>query len=388
MFHLTGGRPAFQVWSFCGRCSRIQIRHTSFRKPKAPTSKTHNTSSASAPPKQNMKSISRQELPKMLKPLTAQLTRTKPSSNEELTRLLRSIKTIEFPVHDVKALSHEVQQVVTDLMQHATSVDAMRPTIALIEDMLLKTNLATRNAALYNRLIKDVILPQMLSLIQSSSSSQSLPSLVISESLGRCAAMNIKKHIATDLALKATLLDAFEGLLTAIVRDMARKQTISSVPFHSVLALLRSCGLCVQDLSQRHLDDLQRLSTIARDDPALKISTCCAVISSFADMKVELGTNIVMDQMAHDWTMKVVQDIQRTEILSVESIEVLAKLVDGMLFSLHKIKLRINAVSSKPPYQVVVVPSTFTPLMQDIPLTLTKLLPFVSAPTCFSLIHR
>eukprot|EP01033_Poteriospumella_lacustris_P021334 gene21334-15815_t len=67
-----------------------------------------------------MKSISRQELPKMLKPPKIQLVKTKPSSNEELTRLLRTVKTIEFPVNDLNALSQQVQQVVTDLMQHTT----------------------------------------------------------------------------------------------------------------------------------------------------------------------------------------------------------------------------------------------------------------------------
>lgn len=386
MFHLTGKKPPFQLWSFCGRCSRVQIRHTSFRKPKAPTSKTQNTSAKYVPPKQNMKSISRQELPKMLKPPTIQLTRAKPSSNEELTRLLRSVKAITFPVHDLKALSLQIQQVATDLMQHTTSVDAMRHTSALIDDIFLKTNFATRNTPLYNHLVKDIILTQILSLIRSSNSNI-LPSLVISETLGRCAAMNIKKHIMTDLTLKATLLDAFEVLLTATLRDMSRQQTISSVPFHSVLALLRSCGLCVQDLSRRHIDDLQRLSTIAIDDPALKVSTCCAVTSSFAEMKVKLGAHPVMDQMAHDWAMKAMHDMQRTEFPSVEAIEVLAKLVDGLLLSLHKMELRIK-VSQKPRRQLVAVSAKCSSLIQEIPLTLEKLLPYVSAMTCFSLIQR
>lgn len=322
----------------------------------------------------------------MLKPPKIQLAKTKPSSNEELTRLLRTVKTIEFPVHDLNALSQQVQQVVTDLMQHTTSLDAMKHTSALIDDIFLKTSFASQNAPLYNHLVKDIILTQMLTRIQSSNSNI-FPSLVISETLGRCAAMNIKKHIATDLTLKATLLDAFEGLLTATLRDMARKQTISSVPFHSVLALLRSCGLCVEDLSRRHIGYLQRLSTIAIDDPALKISTCCAVTSSFAEMKVNLGTHAVMDQMAQDWAMKAMRDIQRTEFPSVEAIEVQAKLVNDLLLSLHKMELRVKA-SQKPSYQLVAVPTKCSPLIQEIPLTLAKLLPFVSATTCFSLIHR
>lgn len=383
MFHLTGKKSASRLWSFCGRCNGVQIRHTSFRKPKAPTNTTQNTSAKYAPPKQN---ISRQELPTMLKPPKIQLASTKPSSNEELTRLLRTVKTIEFPVHDLQALSQQVQQVVTDLMQHTTSVDAMKHTSVLIDDIFLKTSFATRNTPLYNNLVKDIILTQMLSLIQSSNSNI-LPSLVISETLGRCAAMNIKKHIATDLTLKATLLDAFKGLVTATLRNMARKQTMSSVSFHSVLALLRSCGLCVEDLSRRHIDGLQRLSTIAIDDPALTLSTCCAVTSSFADMKVKLGAQAVMDQMAHDWAMKAMHDIQRTSFPSVESIEVQAKLVDDLLLSLHRMELRVKA-SQKPSHQLVAVPAKCSPLIQEIPLTLVKLLPFVSGTTCFSLIHR
>lgn len=169
-------------------------------------------------------------------------------------------------------------------------------------------------------------------------------------------------------------------------RDMERKQSVSSVPFHSVLALARSCGIPVGFLSNQHIASLMKLSTTALEDPQLKISTCCAVTASFAEINVRLGVDPVMDQMVYEWAMKTMHITQQTEFPSVDMIEVTAKQIDGLLLSLHTMGLKVNNLRKDLPYTVL--PSKCLPLVHEIPVTLTKVLPFVSATTCFSLISR